>query len=91
MERLAQAAPLVPSSMNATNTVSDNPALAMTAAGSPSILPWPDSTDVLPQPQTSASLEVNPQRDRIDGNPAPGGSGPWTDITETGNGGWKQL
>jgi hypothetical protein len=84
--------PLVPSSMSAGNTVATDPALSMTAPGSPSILPVPDALDRLPLPVNSgAEIPVSTERDRTEGNPAPGGMGPWTDITETGNGGWKQL
>lgn len=83
---------LVPSSMQGGNTVSDSASLSMTAPGSQSVIPVPETLDVLPLPRPSgAEIPVSNQRDRVTGNPAPGGTGPWTDITETGNGGWKQL
>ncbi|MGH3302534.1 MAG: hypothetical protein ACRDOK_12780 [Streptosporangiaceae bacterium] len=51
MDKLASP-PLVPSSMNAGNTTSDDPQLAMTAPGTRSVLPVPEQTDVLPQPES---------------------------------------
>lgn len=52
MDDLADRFPasLVPSSMNAGNTVADEPALAMTAPGLPSVLAVPETTDRLPMP-----------------------------------------
>ena len=93
MERLANAAPLVPSSMQGGNTVADAPGLSMTAPGSPPGLPMPDAIDRLPMPEftNGTPIPVSNHRDRTQDNPAPGGMGPWVDITETGNGGWKQL
>jgi len=95
MERLNQAASLVPSSMSGGNTVADDPQLSMTAPGTPSVnaAHMPDATDHLPLPEFSngTAIPVSNHQDRTAGNPAPGGMGPWIDITETGNGGWRQL
>lgn len=92
MDRLGNAAPLVPSSMSGGNTVAGDPALAMTAPGSQGVMPTPETMDHLPLPVFSgAEIPVSNQRDRVTGNPAPGGDGPWEQITQAGNGGWKQL
>lgn len=67
------------SSQSAGNTVAaDNTSLAMTAPGSPSVLPVPDATDRLPQP------ELGPRRDLMwgtDHRP--------TDRPSEGDGGWR--
>jgi hypothetical protein len=46
---------LVPSSMSGGNTVADEPSLAMTAPGSPGIMPMPDVYDNLPLPRDSGT------------------------------------
>lgn len=82
---------LVPSSMSGGNTVSDRPDLSMTAPGSVSVSPVPDVMDHLPLPEASVTLPVNPQRDRVAGNAAPGGDGPWTTAAGSDAGGWMPV
>lgn len=91
---------LTPSSMQAGNTTADNHTSTMTGRGSQSSLPVPDRQDLIPMPV------IYGQHDAVygvDHRPHPGhpgaGTGPqpdgvggsWREVTETGNGGWKQL
>ena len=89
---------LVNSSMQAGNTTSDDPALAMTAPGSTSVLPVADKLDVLPMPQWTPGPQIpvsHPgQHDRVTVVGGRDGAGPgWTnahDIPGDGHG-WKEL
>lgn len=67
---------LVPSSMAAGNTTSDNPELAMTAPGSHPVNPTPETTDHLPLPEASDGqipLSNSPDNIRPEPTPHPGG------------------
>jgi len=89
MQRLPNP-PLVPSSMNATNTIkAAGPGAEMTAPGSPSVMAdvQPASTDRLPLPVASGpAIPVSNVHDRVQGNPPPGGNGPWNQAGESGDG-----
>lgn len=76
---------LVPSSMSAGNTVSDDPALAMTAPGSPSVLPVPESTDRLPQPSPVAK----PRTTVVGGGGSSGPGSVWEGFSDSGR--WTQV
>lgn len=84
---------LVPSSMQAGNTTADDPALAMTAPGSESVLPVPDKLDVLPMPRFSNPAQIPVShpggRDKVAVQPARWGGatfgtidfgGPWKEV-----------
>lgn len=75
---------LVPSSMQAGNTTSNAPELAMTAPGSPSVLPVPETPDRLPMPEnTGAQIPVSfpGNREKIAVQDAGrDGSVPWTNM-----------
>lgn len=93
-----QDAYLSPSSMQAGNTTAANPALAMTAPGSESVLPVAERLDVLPQPRWTNATPIpvsHPgMQERAPVQAARDGSGPgWTnahDIPKTGNG-WTET
>lgn len=95
MERIADGRylNLVPSSMQGGNTVSDDASLSMTGPGSPGVMPVPETMDRLPQPEIGAEHPAvfNEHHQAVDGHPGSDVSGGWNQITETGNGGWKQL
>jgi len=84
--------PLVPSSMQGGNTVSDSAALSMTAPGSAPALPTPQTLDRLPMPEMTngTPIPVSNQRDRVTGNPAPGGDGGWSQSGASGHG-WSKT
>ena len=87
--RYAKLAILVPSSMAAGNTTSDDPQLAMTAPGSHPVNPGPDTKDHLPLPETSdaqIALSSAPKKPRPLPSPHPGGG--TFDLPSWG-GSWK--
>src|SRR5215469_12772007 len=99
MQRLPNP-PLVPSSMNATNTIkAAGPGHEMTAAGSPSVIAdvQPAATDVLPLPVASGpAIPVSNNHGRVQGNPPPMATGPWTQPGNIDEGAvspspWKQT
>ena len=92
MERLPNP-PLVPSSMSAGGEWHSND-LAMTAPGSQPITALPVGLDEsLPLPVNSGpQVPVNPQRDRVTGNAAPGGGdGGWMTFGDDGGSPWRQM
>lgn len=84
---------LVPSSMSGGNTVSDDPNLAMTAPGSPGIMPMPDVQDNLPLPQDSGTqipVSHPGQHGRVTAEGSRPGMVPWKDAGGS-SGRWKET
>lgn len=84
---------LVPSSMSAGNTVADDPSLAMTAPGSPGVMPMPDVMDNLPLPRTSGGeIPVGHpgQYSRVTDESGRPGSVPWRSPGGS-SGHWKET
>jgi len=93
---------IIPSSMSAANTVALQPDnLQMTGPGSPSIIPPPNVTDHLPNPEVPGEHAAVWGPDHRPGDGHPSQDGGWqlmeagqTDggsIHSFGSGGWKQL
>lgn len=85
---------LVPSSMQAGNTTADDPALAMTAPGSTSVLPVPEKLDVLPMPRftngTAIPVSHPGSREKVTAASARWGGATYSSIT-TGGDRWEQT
>ncbi len=74
-DKYADIAVMCPSSMSSSNTMSDNPELAMTAPGSTAINDKPDRLDNLPLPKASEGqipLSNSPDSPRPQPSPHPG-------------------
>lgn len=89
---------LVPSSMSAGNTVSDDPGLSMTAKGSPGVNNYAEvAKDVLPLAQFTNPDQIpvsHPgMRDRVMAPHAPDGNGPaWQDAHDIADASeWKEA
>jgi len=85
--------PLVPSSMNSTNSLADDGHLAMTAPGSASVLhAVQPPSDNLPLPQPSGpAIPVSNDHGRVQGNPAPSAGGPWVTFGDDPASPWRQM
>ncbi len=78
---------LVVSSQNAGNTTAaDNHVLAMTAPGSPSVLPVPENPDVLPQPTPARYQAPN----RVESG-REAAAALWRDVNQKGTPGWREV
>lgn len=79
MQRLSLNPSPITESMSAGGEIHE--AGALTAPGSQGVAPAPVGlTETLPLPVASGpQIPVNPQRDRVAGNAAPGGDGPWAE------------
>lgn len=85
---------LVPSSMSGGNTVSDDPALSMTAPGSPGVMPMPDVMDNLPLPRASGTeipVSHPGQHPRVTAEGSRPGMTTWTEAGGGNTGRWRET
>ena len=72
--------------------MSSDPALAMTAPGSPSVLPVTEATDRLPLPVNSGpQIPVSTETDRVTGNPRPSEGSAFGDAAYGNAVKWKKT